>query len=112
MPSWSKPHVEPQLMKKLASLGGALNWEKMCMGHYRINPYIWEVYWENKMCMYYWQARIWIVYLYQAFQIIVKNASITYTKYKSWIKYASVTYKIHFHLQMRKSLDNFLIHDI
>ena len=40
MPSWSKPHVEPQLMKKLASLGGALNWEKMCMGHYRINPYI------------------------------------------------------------------------
>ena len=34
---WSKPHVESQLIKKLASPGGALCWKMACMGHHEIN---------------------------------------------------------------------------
>ena len=37
----------------------------------------------------------------------VINASTTYTKFKSWIKYAFMTYEIHFHFPKRKAYEQF-----
>ena len=59
------------------------------------------------MYTYQWQARKWTHVFVLSFPINVINAFATFTKYKSWIKYAFMTCKIHVHFLMRMSLNNF-----
>jgi hypothetical protein len=66
-------------------------------------PYIGGVYKGKKCTFTHDKLENGLVYLYQAFQFNVKNASITYTR----IKYAFFTYEIDFCFSMRKSLDIF-----
>lgn len=60
------------------------------------------------MYTYYLQARKWIMSLYLAFKILRdKCLHSIYIRYKLWIKYTFIMYKIHFHFPMIFSLNHF-----
>ena len=78
------------------------------MGYYEIlPPYVWEVYTEKECIRTKGMLGKRLMCLYYAFHVTVINASITYSKYKSWITYACITYDIHVYSVMRKSLNIF-----
>ena len=90
-------------MKTLTPRGSLLETQITCMGDYEIKPSIYETFKKKRKSIC---TKIGLrngpMYLYQAFQFNVIYASTTYTKYKSWNKWAFIPYIIHFHFPVRK----------